>query len=82
MLWFFASFNLDSIVSARDGKKNGVSEKVLSTLLNEMDGIDSSNSLSFSSQLETPSQQQMFREAEQVETELPRDKLKVSRSYK
>ena len=31
------------MVSARDGKKNGVSEKVLSTLLNEMDGFGSGN---------------------------------------
>ena len=29
----------DALVSARDGKSNGVQEKVLSTLLNEMDGV-------------------------------------------
>merc|ERR1719322_398618 len=30
---------IDALVSARDGKSNGVQEKVLSTLLNEMDGV-------------------------------------------
>ena len=29
----------DALVSARDGKSNGVQEKVLSALLNEMDGV-------------------------------------------
>jgi SpoVK/Ycf46/Vps4 family AAA+-type ATPase len=33
---------LDALVSSRDGKSNGVQEKVLSTLLNEMDGISGS----------------------------------------
>ena len=41
--------SVDSLVSARDGKGSGVKENVLSTLLNEMDGITVSNNVSIKS---------------------------------